>query len=478
MGEGKRALPELKGKTKEYLMNVLERARDTGLVSHISQTYFEIHPALPWFLRQLFARHYHGEQGCSTATAALSAWVEAIGALGESHRQQLTSGYSDFVGNLALEEADLLQARRIARRHNWWDSVISAMQGIDMLFYSQGRLAEWSRLVAEVTPDFCTAEDAPISDREEHYDVFMAYRIILAKDHYRDFPKAIALQEKVVGFRRQRATSSWALPPNALLDGRQKNEFHRLAVATGTLGQILREQNNPACVKLFDETACHCQRIGDNVGEGIACFDLGQAHITLPSLRSLDAAEAAFKRGITLCAPSNKMERSKCFAAIAMVHYERFKDSRRGNEAPEIVLKHAQEAENNYIEALRLRPSTANCGPIYNHLGILYKNVGQTDKARDHYERAAQYFEQYGDRHNAGHVRYNIALMFMQAAQQEANLSRKNDLLHRAQAYAQAALRDCQPYQGHAAAEEADVHQLLDRVAQALRTVSFEKGEL
>ena len=72
---GEHTLPELNGRSKEHLTGLLERARDTGLLTHLGATWFSIHPALPWFLRQLFARHYDGQTGRSTAQAALRAWV-------------------------------------------------------------------------------------------------------------------------------------------------------------------------------------------------------------------------------------------------------------------------------------------------------------------------------------------------------------------------------------------------------------------
>jgi hypothetical protein len=52
-----------------------------------------------------------------------------------------------------------------------------------------------------------------------------------------------------------------------------------------------------------------------------------------------------------------------------------------------------------------------------------------------------------------------------------AAAARQRDLLHRAQAYAQAALRDFQHYQGRAAKEEADAQELLARIAQALEAL-------
>ena len=70
------------------------------------------------------------------------------------------------------------------------------MQGLRVLYQYQGRTAEWARLVAEITPDYCTADDAPIPGREDGYGLVMDYRVGLARDHERDLPAAAALQEK------------------------------------------------------------------------------------------------------------------------------------------------------------------------------------------------------------------------------------------------------------------------------------------
>jgi len=67
---GEHALPEVQGNTKEHLNGLLERARDIGLLTHLGSTWYSIHPALPWFLSQLFAAQYNGQNGRSSAEAA------------------------------------------------------------------------------------------------------------------------------------------------------------------------------------------------------------------------------------------------------------------------------------------------------------------------------------------------------------------------------------------------------------------------
>jgi hypothetical protein len=95
-------------------------------------------------------------------------------------------------------------------------------------------------------------------------------------------------------------------------------------------------------------------------------------------------------------------------------------------------------------------------------------NVGQTERAREHYEKRIQLAEQTGDHYRAGATRGNIAIMYLQSAERESASARKRDLLDRARAYAQAALRDYQHYQGRAADLEAEAQQLIDDIDQSL----------
>jgi hypothetical protein len=62
-----------------------------------------------------------------------------------------------------------------------------------------------------------------------------------------------------------------------------------------------------------------------------------------------------------------------------------------------------------------------------------------------------------------------MALTYTGTAESRCAPSRQRDLLHRAQAYAQAALRDFQHYQGRAAKDEARAQQLLARIAEVLK---------
>lgn len=467
---GEHALPELKGRSKEHLTGLLERAKDTGLLTHLGATWFSIHPALPWFLRQLFARHYDGQAGHSTSHAALRAWVEAVGALGTYYHQQFNEGSRRMIDLLELEEANLLHARRLARRNQWWSPVIYCMQGLRSLYGYQGRTAEWARLVEEIRPDYCTDEDQPISGREKEYSLVMEYRVRLARDHERDLAKAAALQEKVVEFDRQQTASLLTLPADAPLDDEQRNRLRTLGVTVLGLGQILREQGDAACLEPYQESLAIDRRIGDKAAQAVDEFNIGLAYTMVPAIRDLDAAEVAYQRSLDLHNPNDALGRSKCMQQIGMVHHERFRGAHEREETAETLLRHAQAAEARYLEGLRLCPKDAltDLAPIYGQLGNLYQEVGQLDSAREHYEQGAQYLEKTGDHFQAGAVRFNIALMYARAAEREKQPTQQRAFLLRARAYAEAALRDFQHYQGRTVKNEADAEGLIDLINHGL----------
>src|SRR6185295_2085618 len=90
-------------------------------------------PALPWFFQELFAR-----SSAEARLAARRAFVEAVGELGNSYWGSYQAGKREVLSALRAEEANLLQARRLALENRWWGGVISAMQGLDVLYSHTG----------------------------------------------------------------------------------------------------------------------------------------------------------------------------------------------------------------------------------------------------------------------------------------------------------------------------------------------------
>jgi len=383
---------------------------------------------------------------------------------------QVIAGHQEAIQPLALEESNLLHARRLARRLGWWSPVIAAMQGLKMLYQYQGRQTEWSRLVAECVSDYCKAEDGPVSGREDGYTLVMGYRVDLARQLDHDLARAADLQAKQVDWVRQQAAEALGLPGDAPLDAERRNRVRSLGAWLAALGDCLREQGSGDCIARYLEAIGHCRRIGDTTAEAITQLNLGLAYKDIPAIRDLDSAESAYRRSLDLSDPNDALQHSKCLQAIGMVYHQRFDAALARGEPETVLLDQAQSAETHLLRALALCPvgAIADLGPMHNELGNLYHAVGQTERAREHYEQAVQLAERVGDRYSAGKIRFNLAVLYLDSAEREAALPRRRDLLHRAQAYAQSALRDFGHYQGRAADLEAQAQQLIDSIARSL----------
>jgi tetratricopeptide (TPR) repeat protein len=463
-------LPELIGATKATLANLLERASAIGLLNHVDATWFTIHPALPWFLRQLFINHYDGNEGRSTAFAAVKAWVEAMSRLAGYYHYEFNEGNRGAINVLELEEANLLQARSLSLKNDWSHQLVSCMQGLDVLFDYQGRLSEWAKLVEEIRPVYATSDDQPIAGRENEYSVVMNYVVRLARVYERDFVKAAELQKKLVALVRQQAASALAVPDGVELKWDQQNQLRTLSVNNVLLGQILLEEEDVECVPLFQEAIRLFQRISDKAAEAIAQFNLGHAYLKISSIRDLDAAETAYQRSLDLRVSTDVLGRSKCIKHIGMVHHDRYMNAVEEGASPEMLEKYTTAAEGCYLEALRLRPSsaTAEMGPMYGQLANLYSDMGKIEEARENYEKAAQFNEMTGNRYGAGVTRTNLAMLFFKEAVNHSGTSQERTNLLRSKAYAEAALQDFEYYQGHAAADEARTQHILDQLNSIL----------
>ena len=424
-------LPEVRGQTREEGIALLDRAVEVGLLSPYGSGYYGIHPALPWFFKSLFERCYPAED-----LAAVKAFVEAVGELGDYYHNQYGAGNRDVLAALRAEEANLLHARRLARTHGWWDPVTSAMQGLRRLYDHTGRRAEWKRLVEEIVPDFVDPEnDGPLPGREEDWSLVTEYRVRLAQEE-RQWPEAERLQTGRVDWVRQRATSALARPAEEL-SGEEKNAIRSLAASLNELGEIRRELGGVDCVPVYEEALKLSERIGERAGAAICAFNLGHTFTDLPSLRDLDQSERWYRRSLDLRDERDRLGRGGCVVQLGTVARMRFREARTADRPKEELLRHLNEAVRLYHEALDLLPADAvnELAVAHVQLGNTYSDAGDLDRTVSHYREAIQRFEQAGDLYNAAQTRFNVAIALL-------NTGRREDALE----YAEAALRGFESY--------------------------------
>jgi tetratricopeptide (TPR) repeat protein len=452
--ENPACLPEVRGLTRETGIALLDRAAEVGLLEAYGDGYYSIHPALPWFFQELFAR-----SSAETGLAARRAFVEAVGDLGTYYHASYQRGRREVLSAVRAEEANLRQARRLALENGWWGGVIGAMQGLRTLYGHTGRRAEWKRLVEEVVPAFVEpATEAPLPGREEEWSLVMEYRVRLAEDE-RNLPEAERLQVLPVDWDRRRAAPLLAQRPEGL-DSGQKNQVRSLAAALHELGQIQREAGRVECVAAYKEALELNERNGDRVGAAACAFNLGHVHMQLPDLRDLSEAERWYRRSLELHDPGDQLGRGKCTITLGIVALERFRDARAARRPEEELLVFLNDAARWYHQALELLPEDAvdDLAVAHNQLGQVYREAGDLDRALPHYQKAIRYREAQGNHFEAARTRRNVAVAL-------ASVGRFADAL----AYAEEALRGYTSYGERAGAEVERTRRLIEWIQKDMQ---------
>ena len=184
------------------------------------------------------------------------------------------------------------------------------------------------------------------------------YRVQLARHQQRDYATAERLQRARVAWDRERAATALATP-SAELDGDQHAQLRTLAVGVLELGQILREQQQPACVQAYTEALQLTRRIGNRPNEAIAAYNLGRAYAEVPGLRNLDEAERWFQESLDLHDETDRLGRARCVGQLGSVHYQRFAEALTVGRPEAELLDHLNAAAEAYQQALELLPADA-----------------------------------------------------------------------------------------------------------------------
>jgi tetratricopeptide (TPR) repeat protein len=433
-------LPEVRGLTRENGIRLLDRAAEVGLLTARGDGAYSIHPAVPCFFRMLFE-----ERDAEGRERSLSAFVEAIGELGGYYHAQYESGNRKVVGVLRAEEPNLLHARALARRKQWWPRVISTMQGLQALYEHAGRVVEWARLVDEIVPDFIDpSTGASLPGRQDYWNFVTQYRVRL-KGSTRQWAEAESIQMLLVAWNRQRC-----------LDG-NPNRVRTLSVSLHDLGEIQRGMGKSDCVEAYLESFELAQRIGDQAGSAVAAFNLGNAYI---GLHELAEAEEWYRKSLDLRSDADHLGRARCLGQLGQVCWERFRQARKQGQGEPALACYLKDALRFYHDTLKTTPPDAGAvlATTHNQLGVVYLGASRLDLALHHFRESIRIEESIGNLYGAAQSRRNIALVLGGEGRFDG-----------AKDYAIAALRNFQTF---GAGAQQDVLKTLELIAAIDKAIS------
>ena len=461
-----KSIPELRGLTRETGIALLDRASEIGLLTEKGRGFYSIHPALPWHFRHLFNQYYTPSsppEGQSPREKATQAFVVATGLNGLFASSQYQKGHREFIDLLVLEEANLLHAQNLARKHGWADAVMDTMKGLGTLYQHTGRNPELLRLINEIVPEFVDdATGTPLPGKEDYWTIIVQYQVRLLRQALQ-WTEAERLQQACVDWDYERTARARA-KPIAELSRTEREGIKNLIASIQDLAHILREQYKHECVGLYEDSLRLCQRFGDTSGEALAAFNIGHAYSMIPSLNDLEKAERWYQRSLELRGEKDFLGQARCLSQLGIVAYYQFIEARDGEQPKSEVLRHLNRARQFLLQAGTLTPPDAirDISSAQYYLGRIYADAGEIDAALLHYREAIRCEEKQGNNLRAAEVRKRVALCLAQAG-------RLND----AWEYAHAASRNLETY-GDRAAE--NIQQLQVLIAEIERLQQIPKG--
>ena len=438
---------------------LLDRAAEVGLLETVGDGYYRIHPALPWYFRDMFDAAFpppHASNGPS-ALRMQRAYAEALGGLGNYYWWKYEEGNRQVISALAAEEDNLLHARRLARANSWWDAVIGCMQGLRNLYGQTGRRVEWARLVQELVPDFCGPDDEPLPGRGEDWILVIGYRVHLARQD-RDWAGAESLQRRLIEINRLKARAALAKPP-AALDSLERHRIRTLAVTLENLGNIELERGEASCVGAYEEALQLAELIGDQAEMAICANNLGIAYETLEALRDFEKAEQWYTRSLELHVESDGIGRGRGERNLGDIASQRFDEAQKQSAPNEQLIELLNKALSHYFAALKLIPTNAvnTLAITHNQIGLAYLRAGDLERALEHYDDSIRLQKGANNHYGAGQAQFNVALALYKAQR-----------LVRARLYAKAALNSFAPYGAGASADVEKAQRLIAEIDEAL----------
>jgi tetratricopeptide (TPR) repeat protein len=411
---------------REEAVALLDRAADIGLLTAAGDGYYRIHPALPWYFTILFDTTY------ADRAPITRAYTYAMATAARFYKNLHNEGHAAVVNTVAVEEANLLHARDLARRHGWWSDVMGCMQGLRILYEPAGRLAEWSRLVDELAPDLIDpATGGPAPGHADRWHLLTEYRVNLAIARRR-LGDAEAVARERTRYARWRAAEALAAEPETL-DEQQQVAIHNLSVSLVQLGQLLQLRNRPDCLEPFREALEISRRARLRRDEAIVTQALGTALRQTASQPALDEARRRQEQALALIADSDPIGRANALSELGQLTLIQMVAAQLRGVPAAALDGMIAEAGGRFAEALALIPPEAAPArrTVLLRIGQVYSMAGELDVARKHFEEAIRLAEAGGDRYNAGGSRLSLAVVFGQGRRIEDALL-----------YARAALAD------------------------------------
>jgi tetratricopeptide (TPR) repeat protein len=207
----------------------------------------------------------------------------------------------------------------------------------------------------------------------------------------------------------------------------------------------------------YGEAADLYHGIGDLRGVAVVAYDLGSFY---SRIRNLGEANVWYKQSLNMTDLNDHHDRAKCVAQLGHVAYMYFEDAVRTRRHPDETWRFLAQAQEHYLEALRMFPRDAisDLAAVHLALGRVYGYTGNIALARKHFSEGIGDFERTDDMFGAAEARLGFALVLANA-----------DHFDEAKTYAESALRTLKNIGDGSADLRQEIQRVLAQIATRLR---------
>jgi tetratricopeptide (TPR) repeat protein len=212
--------------TEDTWQGLLEEAKQAGILTLLGNGIYQIHPALPWYLKKCLVAEYGNKLDLLEQQLLIF-----YACLANSYDKQLVSNTDGSIFFLQAEESNLLQQLRSAEQCSQWGGAQFILQVLGELYKRGGRRPEFKSLrdccLGYVGQSLCAA-------KAQGTDAFYLWIYIKGVDanellQSQDLTGAAAVHQEIL---------------DALLDLNDSSLNKKIAVSYHQLGRVAQEQRD------------------------------------------------------------------------------------------------------------------------------------------------------------------------------------------------------------------------------------------
>lgn len=388
--------------SKEWIQ-ILENAVEVGLLRREFTGCYGIHPAVPSLFYNLMRRSFSDNLDWLE-----SAYASIYGGTGYSLTQMYQTHSECGAFLLHAEENNLMRAFQLALNQKSWNDIKGILSGLHTLLITQGRWAEYERVLTTLESEISGSDGTPLEELEDIWQLVMGSRQEIA--YYRG---DLATQQNILHKMSTYADRTGNLRDHAsvlnnlalVAQGQHRfDEAHHLcslsldimkrvgddhgqAEVLHNLGLIAQSRGHfKEAERWYKECLIIKEIIGDDNGQGQTLHNMGQV---AQKRGRLDKAEQLFRRSLAIFERvCDKPKESTVLNSLGVLAQLR---------------KNLEEAEGWYRKSLAISELVGDYdgqSSTLCHLGTIAEERGQLEEAERWHHRSLLLEERIGDKYS------------------------------------------------------------------------------